>query len=169
MEVAFRELLPGDAGELLRLQHSLDTETAFMLLEPGERQTNVQQVQEMIEGFARSETSTLIGAEVDGQLAGYVSARGGSVNRNRHSAYLVMGLLKRYQGMGVGSGLLRGLIAWAEKSGLVRLELTVMQHNERAIALYTKCGFTPEGTKVKSLKVDGDWVDELYMSKIIDG
>ncbi|AKG34727.1 GNAT family N-acetyltransferase [Paenibacillus durus] len=167
MEVTFRELVPGDAEELLRLQHSLDEETAFMLLEPGERQTDVQQVQDMIEGFVRSKTSNLIGAEVDGQLAGYVLARGGSVNRNRHSAYLVIGLLKRYQGMGVGSGLLRELIAWAEESGLVRLELTVMKHNERAIALYTKCGFTAEGTKVKSLKVDGAWVDELYMSKII--
>ncbi|WP_051459327.1 GNAT family N-acetyltransferase [Paenibacillus zanthoxyli] len=167
MEVTFRELVPGDAEELLRLQHSLDKETAFMLLEPGERQTGLQQVREMIEGLTSSKTSTLIGAEVDGQLAGYVLARGGTANRNRHSAYLVIGLLKRYQGMGVGSGLLRKLIAWAEESGLVRLELTVMKHNERAIALYTKCGFTAEGTKVKSLKVDGDWVDELYMSKII--
>lgn len=166
--VTLRELVPGDAEELLRLQHALDEETAFMMLEPGERHSSAQQVREMIQSYSAAETSILIGAEAGGQLTGYVSARGGGANRNRHSAYIVIGVLKSYQGMGVGGALLSELEPWAKENGIVRLELTVMKHNARAIALYTKSGFSVEGTKVKSLRVDGKWVDEYYMSKIIE-
>jgi RimJ/RimL family protein N-acetyltransferase len=166
MIVTLRELIPEDSAELLQLQHRLDQETSYMLLAPGERQTGLQQVEEMIAGFAGADSSILIGAEADGRLAGYLSVRGGSVSRNRHSAYIVIGILQQYQGMGIGSGLFNEMDRWAKNSGMVRLELTVMKHNERAVALYTKHGFEIEGLKKKSLLVDGEWVDEYYMSKI---
>jgi RimJ/RimL family protein N-acetyltransferase len=43
-----------------------------------------------------------------------------------------------------------------------------MAHNERGIALYKKCGFEIEGMKKKSLYIDGEWIDEYYMGKILD-
>ncbi|QSF42514.1 MULTISPECIES: GNAT family N-acetyltransferase [Paenibacillus] len=168
MIVTLRKLVPEDAAGLLSLQHALDRESSFMLLEPDERQTGLQQVKEMIESFTASETSILIGAEVNGGLAGYLSVRGGSVRRNKHSAYIVIGILQQYQGMGIGSGLFQEMEAWARSARIVRLELTVMTHNERGIALYKKCGFEIEGMKKKSLNIGGEWVDEYYMSKIID-
>ncbi|MHA6528897.1 GNAT family N-acetyltransferase [Paenibacillus sp. BAC0078] len=166
MIVTLRKLVPADAAELLNLQHRLDEESAFMLLEPDERQTGIQQVEEMINCFANAETSILIGAEADGRLAGYLSVRGGSVRRNRHSAYIVIGILEQYQGMGIGSGLFKEMESWAKETGIVRLELTVMIHNKRALALYSKNGFEIEGTKKKSLKVNDEWVDEYYMGRI---
>ncbi|MNW12412.1 putative acetyltransferase YhhY [compost metagenome] len=63
--------------------------------------------------------------------------------------------------------MLRRLDLWAAEAGLVRLELTVMTHNERAVGLYRKHGFDIEGTKLRSLRVDGNWVNEYYMGKII--
>ncbi|MNW62917.1 Aminoglycoside N(6')-acetyltransferase type 1 [compost metagenome] len=137
-----------------------------MLLEPGERQTGIKQAEDMIESFANAENSILLGAEVEGSLAGYLSVRGGSVRRNRHSAYIVIGILKEFQGMGLGSALFKELENWAKETGIIRLELTVMVHNVRALALYTKNGFEIEGTKIKSLMVEGKWVDEYYMSRI---
>ncbi|MNI23108.1 Acetyltransferase YpeA [compost metagenome] len=134
-----------------------------MLLEPGERQTGIKQAEDMIESFANAENSILLGAEVEGSLAGYLSVRGGSVRRNRHSAYIVIGILKEFQGMGLGSALFKEL---EKETGIIRLELTVMVHNVRALALYTKNGFEIEGTKIKSLMVEGKWVDEYYMSRI---
>jgi len=168
MVVTIRKLVPADAAELLTLQHSLDKESSFMLLEPDERMSGLQQVREMIMNFAEGETSALIGAEVDAKLVGFMSIRGGNVRRNRHSAYVVIGVLKAYQGVGIGTGLFKEMDAWALKNGIIRLELTVMAHNERAIALYIKSGFKIEGTRVKSLRVDGQWVDEYYMSKILE-
>ncbi|MNC17051.1 Acetyltransferase YpeA [compost metagenome] len=169
MKVTLRELVPEDAAELLRLQHRLDEESAFMLLEPDERQTGIKQVEEMIESFANAENSIFIGAEVEGSLAGYLSVRGGSVRRNRHSAYIVIGILAEFQGMGIGGSLFREMEKWAKVMGIVRLELTVMVHNERALALYAKNGFEIEGIKKNSLKVEDSWVDEYYMSRILPG
>ncbi|MEK5237625.1 GNAT family N-acetyltransferase [Paenibacillus sp. FSL L8-0470] len=167
MNITLKELVPGDAAELLSLQHRLDEESSFLLLEPDERQTGLQQVTEMIESFAKAETSILLGAVADGRLAGYLSVRGGSLRRNKHSAYIVIGILADYQGMGIGSGLFREMESWATGVGIVRLELTVMTHNDRAVSLYTKRGFEIEGIKKKSLMVSGDWVDEYYMSRIL--
>lgn len=165
--ITLRRLIPADAAELLALQHRLDEETSFMLLEPGERQSGLQQVQDMIQGFERADNSILIGAEADGKLAGYLSLRGGSVKRNRHSAYLVIGILEEFQGIGVGAALFQEMENWAKGTGLIRLELTVMTHNTKALALYAKCGFEIEGTKRKSLRIGEAWVDEYYMSKIL--
>ncbi|OBZ15061.1 GCN5 family acetyltransferase [Bacillus sp. FJAT-27264] len=165
--VTLRVLHPGDAEELLNLQHRLDEESSFMLLEPDERRTTVDQLTEMLTSVGASDTSVLIGAEAEGNLVGYLSVRGGNVRRNRHSAYIVIGILRQYQGLGIGSGLFREVDSWAVENEIVRLELTVMTHNDKAVALYQKSGYSIEGTKLKSLKVDGQWVDEYYMSKLL--
>ncbi|MBT2287816.1 GNAT family N-acetyltransferase [Paenibacillus albidus] len=165
--VKLRKLVPEDAAKLLELQHRLDRESKFMLLEPDERHTQVRQAEEMIRSFAHADTSLLICAEAEGQLVGYLSVCGKDTRRNRHSAYIVIGILFDYQGMGIGATLFREMEIWAAQSGIVRLELTVMTHNEQAIGLYTKSGFEIEGTKRRSLLIDGQWVDEYYMSKII--
>ncbi|KGE16968.1 GNAT family N-acetyltransferase [Paenibacillus wynnii] len=168
MIITLRKLVPEDSEELLQLQHQLDEESTFMLLEPDERQSGLRQVREMIENFMMAETSVLIGADVDGILVGFMSLRGGTVRRNQHSAYLVIGILKQYQGVGIGTALFHEMHEWAVEHHVIRLELTVMTHNHRALALYIKSGFTIEGTRVKSLRVNGQWVDEFYMGKIIE-
>ena len=58
------------------------------------------------------------------------------------------------------------LEAWADEHEITRLELTVMAHNERAQRLYLSRGFEIEGTKRNSMRVDGAYVDELYMAKV---
>ena len=43
-----------------------------------------------------------------------------------------------------------------------------MTHNERGVRLYRSMGFETEGVKVKSLKVDGNYVDEYCMAKLLE-
>ena len=57
---------------------------------------------------------------------------------------------------------------WAGKNGIVRLELTVECVNTGAKLLYEKHGFKVEGIRPKSMKVNGRFVDEYYMGKILD-
>ena len=40
--------------------------------------------------------------------------------------------------------------------------------NEAGIALYKKRGFEVEGTKKHSLLVNGQYVDEYYMARLVD-
>ena len=76
-------------------------------------------------------------------------------------------LLKSERGKGIGAKLFEALEEWANQQSIHRLELTVMTYNTAGIALYKKMGFEIEGTKRDSLLIDGKYVDEYYMSKLL--
>jgi len=59
------------------------------------------------------------------------------------------------------------LIAWAGMRGLTRLELTVISHNKRAVGLCPKMGFEIEGLRRRSLFIQGKYIDEFYMSRLL--
>lgn len=106
-------------------------------------------------------------AENDGTILGFAVGIGGSANRNHHSVYIVIGILRGYWKKGIGRGLMQNLEVWAKAKNLHRLELTVMVHNTQAVALYEKFGFEQEGIKRDALRVEGKYVNEIYMSKLI--
>jgi RimJ/RimL family protein N-acetyltransferase len=164
-----RAARPYDAAALLELKRQLDRETAFMMYEPGERDSPVQDLARELAGLARSANSVVLLAELGDQLAGYVQLTGGSLRRSRATAYVVIGVLAHAVGRGIGTGLLRHAQAWAAGRGLHRLELTVMAHNARAIRLYERMGFTVEGRRVECLIVNGQFIDELTMALLLTG
>lgn len=77
--------------------------------------------------------------------------------------------LAEASGQGVGTGLLEEAKRWAAARGLRRIELNVMAHNHRAIALYERAGFVREGRRVDCLLIDGTFLDELSMAMILPG
>lgn len=164
--LTIREITSDDAAAFLDLCLRLDGETAFMMFEPGERNTTVAQQRDMITAALASSNSTIIVAEADGELAGYVAAYGGEFNRIRHSAYVVAGVRQAFAGQGIGTRLFAELDAWAMRHGVHRLELTVRTDNGAAIRLYHRMGYDVEGTRRRSLRVDDHVVDELYMAKL---
>lgn len=167
--IAIRRVEERDTVALLALMRLLDRETAYMLYEPDERQTSVGQQLTFIRRMLETPNRELFVAETEtGELAGYVAALGGSARRNAHKADVVIGVSQEYSGRGVGTRLMEHIEGWARQAGLHKLELTVMAHNARAIALYRKMGFVDEGRQVDSLLVDGRFVDELSMGKILD-
>ncbi|MNJ36144.1 putative acetyltransferase YhhY [compost metagenome] len=154
-----------DAADFLKMQLQLDKETKYMMYESGERLNQVQPVKEMIQHF-HSSGSLLALARTRKEIAGFIGAKRGNCNRTIHSAHVVIGVLSKYQGQGTGKRLMLHLNEWAMSNKITRLELTVMAHNERAIALYTYSGFKQEGIKKNSMLVDGKYVDEFYMAKL---
>jgi RimJ/RimL family protein N-acetyltransferase len=163
-----REIREEDAEDLLELLKRLDTETSFMMYEPGERKTTVAEQRGTIRSLLSTHNRTILIAELSGRLAGFLGVNGGAFRRNRHVAYLVVGVLGAFSGRGIGTALMSGAEGWAREHGIRRLELTVMAHNEAALALYGKVGFEIEGTRRGSLLVDGGYVDEHYMAKLLD-
>lgn len=157
-----------DAEAFLALSKKLDEETKFMMLEPGERDLSVERQSERIQGFIETHNHKLLVVDSGSELVGYISAIGGAYRRNFHKAHVILGILQSYAGKGVGTRLFRQLENWAKDNNLHRLELMVMTHNERAIALYKKIGFSIEGEIKHSLFIDGEYVDEFSMFKIIN-
>jgi RimJ/RimL family protein N-acetyltransferase len=165
--VTIREIREDDAATLLNLLTRVDEETQFMLLEAGERQTTVEDQRQTIKTILSRDNQTILVAENDDNLIGYLAAIGGDFKRNRHRAYIVIGILKAFIDQKIGTRLFTELDKWTRHHAVHRLELTVMAHNERAIRLYKKMGFEIEGTKKHSLLISGSYVDEYHMAKLI--
>jgi RimJ/RimL family protein N-acetyltransferase len=161
-----RPILEDDSQNFLDLCHTLDRETQFMLFEPGERTTTVEEQRQRIRNLHAGQLIWV--AEEDGRLVGFLAAFGGNFRRNRHSAYIVIGILQAFTGRGLGKQLFMEIEKWARRQGIHRLELTVMAHNERGVRLYRKMGFEMEGIRKHSLKVNGEYVDEYAMAKLLD-
>lgn len=123
----------------------------------------------MIDTLNRRENSTILVAELNGKLVGYLFAIGGQARKNKHSAHIVIGMQSEQRGQGMGTALFKELEQWALNNGVHRLELTVITENIAGVNLYEKVGFEREGVKRDSLFFDGKYVDEYYMSKILGG
>lgn len=165
--ITIRPATPDDAAAFLALRQQVDEETRFMMLEPGERQATVEQERERLINTAKADNKQTFLAEDDGRLVGWLWANGGDFRRNDHMVHIVIGLREAYTGQGIGKRLFETCEQWAREQHLHRLELTVMTHNLRGLALYKKMGFEIEGTARHQMKVDGEYVDLHFMAKLL--
>ncbi len=164
-----RPIRAADAPQLWDMMNRLDVETKCMLYEPGERrqQSNgLNDLKHKIDENLESGDFFWV-AEVKGRIAGYILAERGKQRRVRHSAYIVIGILADYRNMGLGSEFFRRLEKWAIQEKIVRLELTVECVNTAAVCLYERKGFVIEGVRRKSMYVDGEYIDEYYMARMV--
>ena len=162
-----RQAKLGDETNLVSLFSLLDQETNFMLMETGERKTTIEKQAEIIKEFTKSNTRVLFVASEGKQIVGFLGGTSGSATRERHTIHIAMGVLASYWGKSIGTELLQAMFTWSTDNHFHRIELTVMEANKRANALYKKSGFEIEGVRKDSLKVDGNYVNEFYMAKLI--
>lgn len=162
-----RHITPADAQSLADLITQVENESDYMLFEPGERQTSAEAQLKRIEAIQKVDHSAIIIAEQNNRLIGFVMAVGGAAKRNRHLAYLVAGIIREHRGRGIGTKLFEELERWAREHHIHRLELTTVIHNQAGVTLYKKAGFQIEGTKKHSLMINGEFVDEYYMGKLL--
>jgi hypothetical protein len=76
-----REATPLDATELAELIQQVENTSQYMLWEPGERTIQPNQQQKMIEKIQGEDNSTILVAEQDDHLIGYLFAIGGKPNK----------------------------------------------------------------------------------------
>lgn len=162
-----RPIRPDDAEQLLQLKLQIDRETSFMLFEVGERKMTLVEQREAIERLLADNISMIFVAEYDGQIVGYLSATGSHLKKIQYTLYIVIGILQVFTGQGIGTQLFEEMEEWASRRNIHRLELTVMTPNEAGIRLYKKRGFSIEGTRIHACLVNGQYVDEYYMAKLL--
>ncbi|MEI4769003.1 GNAT family N-acetyltransferase [Psychrobacillus sp. FJAT-51614] len=161
-----REITANDAEKFVDLIKQVEDSSPFMLMEPGERKITVDLQRLAIEQMEKESNSTIFITEQNGELIGYLIVIGGKAKRTKHTAYLVTGILENHRGKGVGTKLFQQLDAWSSDRQIKRIELTVVTQNEAGLSLYQKMGFEIEGTKRSSLLINGELLDEYFMSKI---
>lgn len=162
-----REIKLEDAEKFLNMLKQLDKETKHMLYEEDERNCTIQDMKERLSKREDNTKYATFIVEDNGDIVGFLSADRGLVNRIKHSAYIVIGMLEPYRGKGIGMALIEKLFKWARNNKIIRLELTVVKDNRYAVNLYKKMGFKVEGIREKAMIVDGKYVDEYYMGRIL--
>lgn len=161
-----RNARESDAPALLRL--FLEMEARFDLLyEPGERPDDPQPVAGVIADFTHRPNCRYLVAESGGEIVGWLTLEGGRTRRRSRAGYLILSVRPDQQGSGIGSALLCEALAWAETTGLVRVELTVLVTNPEAARLYKRFGFQSEGLLRRYVVIRGEPVDAHLMARLI--
>jgi phosphinothricin acetyltransferase len=117
---------------------------------------------------ARGPRHPVLVAERDGTVVGW-----GSLNQfNPRKAYdfvvdFSVYVEREWRGKGVGSALLRALIARAKALGFHKMVLSAFPWNAAGLALYQRYGFRTVGIYKEQGLLDGKWVDAIIMEKIL--
>ncbi len=103
-------------------------------------------------------------AETDGIIVGNATIKkmGGRLHKVGNIGIVVK---KEYRDRGIGTNLMKALLREAKKIGIKIATLEVVADNERAIHLYTKCGFKEFGRLPKSIQFGRKMKDLIYMYK----
>lgn len=162
-----REAELEDARSFIRLQESIFSETDFMLYGKSDIQMTVQSMRKEMTNWKNTANSILLFAIMNGQFAGYVLFTGGPAPRALHRASVVIGVKQEFAQKGIASSLMLHGEKWAKEVGISKLELSVIKENTNAQKLYKKLGFDIEGDRKNALIINGQFVDEFYMGKLI--
>jgi len=103
-------------------------------------------------------------ALADGKVVGWCDISRHTFPSHAHTGRLGMGIIPAYRGQGLGRRLIGATLQAARNVGIERVELSVHADNDKAIALYEKVGFVREGFARKSVRIDGRYLDAIYMA-----
>ena len=154
-----------DAEILLEYLKATSGETPYMIREPEEVRTSLEEEVEFIRKNREDPRALMLLAFVDGKHAGSCSFGGASErNRMRHRCTVGISLYRDFWGQGIGTTLMNEILAGAKTAGYEQAELEVVSTNEAAIGLYKKLGFETTGTIPHAFKYkDGTYADFLFM------
>lgn len=161
-----RELKEEELEKFFELVKFLDFETNNRAYKPGEREDDFTKFSVDIKEKIKKGDLIII-AKNGEELIGYIEGERGKYERNKHVIHFNIAVKLNYSGKGLGGKLISKLEEESIKRGIERIELTVFCDNINALKLYKKMGYTIEGTKLSSFKVDGIYKNEFLMAKII--
>ena len=157
---------PEDAPALSAL---IGSEGVFV----GTSQLPMMPVASRLERYSKVDPSGLLLAacatvHAQEQIVGMIGLHGVQPGlRRAHVRGLGIAVAKDWQGQGVGQLLMEAAIAWADNwAGILRIELTVLADNQRAIALYERHGFAREGIMRAHILREGVYADTYAMARL---
>lgn len=168
-EVRIRPAHAEDGPALLDLTERVDAVSPYLSREPGEPPVWFHGEAERDLGafLARGNCAAFLAVTPQNRMAGFLTLAGGHWRRNRGVATVSVALLPECQGRGLGGTLFAAAHAWADNTGLHRLELTAVEANEAARRLYRRIGYVEEGRTRASLIRGGAVHDEVVMARVM--
>ncbi|MCK8061480.1 MULTISPECIES: GNAT family N-acetyltransferase [unclassified Fusibacter] len=164
MDYIIRSVKVDDAQNILNYVQQVATESDNLTFGEGEFNMTLEEEEKFIEGLISSDNEVMFIAEKDDQIIGQIHYSGGKRNRTKHYGEFGITVKNECWGKGVGKSLIQEMIKWAEASRYCeKINLKVRDDNYKAITLYRKMGFKVEGLLKKDMKINGVFVDNLFM------
>ncbi len=165
--VLVRRLVPIDAAayHALRLRGMLAHPEAFTSSAEEEASKPVRWSEQRLTASPDRPHDFFLGAFQGDSLWGIVGLQGRYRPKERHNATVVgMYVAPELSGQGAGRALMRELLQLAASMpGLEQLDLTVTAGNDRAQALYARCGFSVCGSLPRAIQVNGTYYAKVHM------
>jgi len=111
------------------------------------------------------EPPTYFVALVDGEVIGWVNLERRAEAKLSQVAYLTMGLLDEYRGLGIGSTLLDRAISWAGQHGFRKVASNIPATNESAVQFLEDNGWEVEAVRPDHYTIDDRLVDEVLVAR----
>ncbi len=157
-----------DAQGLIDLLKQNAFDTIFVMPYPEECDDITPEKERAI--FERNNKSdnefTLIARDED-KVIGCSHVSFGSNIKTRHRCFITIQIMKDYWGVGLGTKIFQEIINVAyERKEITQMELSFIEGNDRAKALYEKMGFVIVGKKPNAIKLkDGTMLSMFEMVK----
>lgn len=107
-------------------------------------------------------------ATVDDEVVGWCGVERPVLKKLAHNAELTLGVLEEYRGDDVGSHLMQRALSWATKEGFHKVYNSVPATNHRGIEFLETHGWNTEAIRRDHYRIDGEFVDEVMMAKVLD-
>ncbi|HET7229145.1 MAG TPA: GNAT family N-acetyltransferase [Longimicrobium sp.] len=165
-----RHATPGDAAAILAYLRQMGGESDFVTFGPeGIPMSEEAEAAYIASVSERDNAIFLLAVDHAGRIVGALTFSGGERARLRHVGEFGVSVLREWWGRGVAGVLLREMLGWARRSGVVRkINLKVDADNARAIALYERLGWVHEGRTTREMCINGVFHDGLLMGQEID-
>jgi len=156
-----------DAEELLEYLRAVSGETEFLTRGPEETETDPEKERAWVRGKRASPDSLMISCFLDGRIVGNCEINFSARKKTAHRATLGIALRREVWRLGIGSAMFSELIAAGEaRAGVSVLELSCVEGNVRALALYEKFGFRTVCRRPNAFRLpDGSVCGELFLQR----
>lgn len=169
IDLIIREAKIIDASNIIEYVDDVSGETDFLTFGRGEFNKTLEEEEKIIEEHIKANNRIFLIAEINNKIIGVLNVNANNKKRLKHICSFGISVKKNYWGYGVGSNLILTLIEWAKWTGIVRkINLSVVENNNSAIALYEKFGFKTEGIITRDLFLNGMYYNTLSMGIEID-
>ena len=156
-----------DLDDLMELINSLvDEKAEIARTDKVTREDEVEWLPKVLASLEKDELFFLV-AEVDRKVV--ASSDIHILNGNeKHVGVLGIVLKSGFRDLGIGTEMMKTLVEQAMALGLKVLTLQAFATNKRAVHVYEKVGFVQTGRVPKKHFKDGQYVDEVIMTKLIE-
>lgn len=134
-----------------------------------EKLASLSRLKEKIENAEKSPSEIYLGVLDETKVVGSLHFRIAIPDHpwTKHLGEFGMIVLKQHWNQGIGKELLRCMETFAIEKGVCRIEAKVRANNDRGVSIYRAAGFKIEGTREKGALINGQFVDEYFIAKIL--